>query len=236
MISERTTQIIAIDGPAASGKSTIGRIVAETLGYLFLDTGCMYRAITLAALQAGIQVEDEAAVAELAQTIDIDVKPAAGEVDGRHYTTLLDGQDVTWQLRSPDVDAHVSQVSSYLDVRKELVRRQREFGQRGPVIMVGRDIGTVVVPDAPLKLYITASAEERARRRWLDRQAQGHDTSYEAILEDVLRRDKIDSSRQHAPLRPAEDAILIDTTNRTVDSIVKEILALIRARTPATTS
>jgi cytidylate kinase len=220
-------KVIAIDGPAASGKSTVGRLLAEALAYMYLDTGSMYRATTLAALQQGVDVNDEAAVTRLTQEIVIDVKPAGGEGDGRLYTVLLDGQDVTWALRSPEVDAHVSQVSSYAGVRQELVQRQRRFGRRGNIVVVGRDIGTVVMPDAPLKLYITASAEERAQRRWQERQTQGHRAGYESILADVIRRDKIDSSREHAPLRPADDAILIDTTGRPPETIVNEILAYI---------
>ena len=220
-------KVIAIDGPAASGKSTVGRLLAEALAYMYLDTGSMYRATTLAALQQGVDVNDEAAVTRLTQEIVIDVKPAGGEGDGRLYTVLLDGQDVTWALRSPEVDAHVSQVSSYAGVRQELVHRQRRFGRRGNIVVVGRDIGTVVMPDAPLKLYITASAEERAQRRWQERQKQGHRAGYESILADVIRRDQIDSSREHAPLRPADDAILIDTTGRPPETIVNEILAYI---------
>lgn len=221
-------QVIAIDGPAASGKSTIGRLLAEALGYLYLDTGSMYRATTLAALQQGVDVNNEAAVVELTENVVIDVKPAGNEGDGRLYTVLLNGKDVTWALRSPEVDAHVSQVSSYAGVRRLLVQQQRLFGRRGSVVMVGRDIGTVVMPDAPLKLYVTASAEERAQRRWQERQKQGHDAGFESILADVIRRDRIDSSRQHAPLRPANDAILIDTTGRLPETIVGEILAFVR--------
>ena len=222
----KTIDVIAIDGPAASGKSTVARLVAEKLGYLYLDTGCMYRAVTLAALQAGIDVADETAVTQLAQQIDIEVLPAQDEGDGRHYTTLLNGKDVTWDLRLPEVDANVSQVASYKGVREELVRRQRDYGRRGRVVMVGRDIGTVVMPDAPLKLYVTASPEERARRRWLDRQKQGFSDDYDTILADVIRRDQIDSNRQHSPLRPADDAIIMDTTERSVTEIVDEIVAM----------
>lgn len=220
-------KVIAIDGPAASGKSTVGRLLAEALDYLYLDTGSMYRATTLAALQQGVDVDNEMAVTRLTQEIVIDVKPAAGEGDGRLYTVLLNGVDVTWALRSPEVDAHVSQVSSYAGVRQVLVQQQRHFGQRGRVVMVGRDIGTVVMPDAPLKLYVTASAEERAQRRWHERKKQGDMADYETILADVIRRDKIDSSREHAPLRPANDAILIDTSGRPPETIVDEILAFI---------
>lgn len=220
--------VIAIDGPAASGKSTVSEQVAKELGYLYLDTGCMYRAVTLAVLQAGIDVADETAVTQLATRLVIEVIPVGAHTDGRHYTVLLDGQDVTWQIRTPAVDAHVSQVSSYLGVRQEMVRRQREFGKRGRVVMVGRDIGTVVMPDAPLKLYITATAAERAHRRWQDRQNQGHTANYEAILADVERRDAIDSNREHSPLRPAADAIIIDTTGRPVEEVVAEIVGMVR--------
>jgi cytidylate kinase len=149
---------IAIDGPAASGKTTIGRMLAEALGYLFLDTGSMYRAVTLAAILSGIDVADEEGVIALARRSTLAIRPAAAEADGRSYTVLLDGQDVTWAVRSPAVDAHVSLVSSYRGVRQILVERQREMARQGRIVMVGRDIGTVVLPDAPLKLYIVASA------------------------------------------------------------------------------
>jgi len=219
-----TCPVIAIDGPAASGKSTVGRLLAEELNFLFLDTGFMYRAVTLAALRAGIDLADETAVTTLAAQLDLDVQPAGKAGDGRHYTALLNGEDVTWALRTPEIDANVSLVSSYPGVRQEMVKRQRAFGQRGQVVMVGRDIGTVVMPDAPLKLYITASAAERARRRWRDRQQQGHDASFEEILADVERRDDIDSHREVSPLRPADDALIIDTTGHTVADIVADII------------
>lgn len=221
--------IIAIDGPAASGKSTTGYQLARALDYLYLDTGSMYRAATLAALRQDIDPLDETAVTALAANLDLRIKPYAGETDGRQYTVLLDGEDVTWAIRSPEVDHFVSAVSSYPGVRQELVRRQREIGSNGRVVMVGRDIGTVVLPDAPLKLYITASPQERARRRWLDRQAQGNNANYDEILADINRRDHIDSSRQHSPLRPAADAITIDNTGKTPEEVLKEILSLIAA-------
>jgi CMP/dCMP kinase len=139
---------------------------------------------------------------------------------------LLDGRDVTWAIRSAAVDANVSRVSAVPEVRRLLVERQRAMAEQGGVVMVGRDIGTVVLPDAPLKLYVVASAEERARRRWLERRTRGEAADYEAILADVIRRDGIDSSRQHSPMRPAEDAIIIDSTGRRPEEILDEILAL----------
>ena len=220
--------IIAIDGPAASGKSTVARLLAEELNYLFLDTGCMYRATTYAALAAELDLQDETAVTELATQLQLDIQPANGEADKRHYTVLLNGQDITWEIRSPQVDQNVSLVSSYIGVRREMVERQRAFGQRGHVVMVGRDIGTVVMPKAPLKLYITATPEERAQRRLRDREQQGHSDSYERILADVKRRDQIDSNREHSPLRPAEDAIIIDTTNTAVPDIIADIIQMVK--------
>jgi len=220
--------IITIDGPAASGKSTIGHMLANKLDYLYLDTGSMYRALTLAVMKAKVDVVDEEEVTLLAQNIDIDIVPLAGEDDGRHYTVLLDGKDVTWEIRTPAVDANVSLVSSYRGVRQEMVRRQRQFGERGYIVMVGRDIGTVVMPDAPLKLFITASSQERARRRWIDRQDQGHAADYEAILADVNRRDQFDSSRKVSPLKAADDAVIINNTGRPPEIILAEILDLIK--------
>lgn len=225
-----TPQVIAIDGPAASGKSTAGFMLANKLGFLYLDTGSMYRAVTLAALRADIDPSDEEAVTALSHNIDLCIQPASEAADGRQYTVLLDGDDVTWDLRSPEVDAYVSAVSSYAGVREEMVRRQRDIARQGAVVMVGRDIGTVVVPDAPLKLYITATPEERARRRWLDRRAQGHVADYADILADINRRDRIDSNREHSPLRPAEDAVIINNTSINPQAVLDEILALLNLR------
>lgn len=220
---------IAIDGPAASGKTTIGRQLADKLGYLLLDTGIMYRAATLAVLRHGVDPADEAAVVNIAQALDLQIKPADHD-DGRSNTVVLDGEDVTWDLRSPAVEAHVSQVSKYGGVRREMVRHQRSIAAEGHFVVVGRDIGTVVLPDAPCKLYITASAEERARRRLADRQAQGnHAEGYEAILADIERRDRIDSNRQNSPLRAADDAIVIDTSEQTPAQILDYILTLFPA-------
>jgi cytidylate kinase len=224
-----TPTVIAIDGPAASGKSTAGYMLARELGFLYLDTGSMYRAATLAALIAGIDPGDEDAVSALSRDLDLQIKPASGAADGRQYTVLLDGDDVTWELRSPDVDAHVSVVSSFPRVREEMVRRQREIARMGSVVMVGRDIGTVVIPDAPLKLYITASPKVRARRRWLDRKAQGHEADYAEILADINRRDEFDSRRKHSPLRPAEDAVIIDNTSLDPEEVLAEIRAFLHA-------
>jgi cytidylate kinase len=219
--------VIAIDGPAASGKSTLGFLLARRLGYLYLDTGSMYRALTLAALKYQVNTNDEAALARLAEEVEIDIRPLADEDDGRHYSVFLDGEDVTWMIRTPEVDADVSKVSSHPSVRQQMVLQQRRYAARGNVVMVGRDIGTVVVPEAGLKLYITASPQERARRRWLDRRQQGHHADYEAILADIRRRDEFDAGRRHSPMRPAFDAIEIDTTGKTIEAVVDSVLSLI---------
>lgn len=186
----------------------------------------MYRAVTLAALEQGVDTNDEIALAELTANLPIEIRPAADEGDGRLYTVLMADRDVTWAIRSAAVDGNVSRVSAVPEVRRLLVEKQRAMAERGGVVMVGRDIGTVVLPDAPLKLYVVASAEERARRRWQERGERGEAADYEAILADVIRRDGIDSSRQHSPMRPAADAIIIDSTGRPPEEVLQEILAL----------
>jgi cytidylate kinase len=222
-------EVIAIDGPAASGKSTVGEAVAHRLGYLYFDTGAMYRAITWLALARGVPVADEARVTALAEAAEIDVLPAMQE-DGRQYTVLVDGQDVTWAIREPAVADNVSQVSAYPGVRAALVAQQRRLASRGRMVMVGRDIGTVVLPDAPLKIYLDASAEERARRRWQEEQARGGRRPYDAVLAEVRRRDEIDSTRQVAPLRPAGDAVILDSTHMTIEQVVERVTALAAAQ------
>jgi cytidylate kinase len=214
---------IAIDGPAASGKSTVGRELANRLRYLYFDTGVMYRAVTLAALRRRIPVTDETAITRLARDIAIEVEPPT-VADGRQYTVTVDGDDVTWDLRRPEVDANVSLVSSYRGVREALSAQQRRIGERGRVVMVGRDIGTVVLPDAELKIFLTATPGERARRRLKDLQARGETASFDNVLRDIRRRDRIDSDRTYAPLRPADDAIILDTTNRTVEQVIEAIV------------
>lgn len=226
-IASQLPSIIAIDGPAASGKSTIGLRLANALGYLFFDTGVMYRAVTWLALEKGIDVKDEAAVTALAEEAQIDVAPAS-KSDGRLCDVLVSGRDITWETRGRRVDANVSIVAAYRGVRKALSQQQRRIGQRGKIVMVGRDIGTVVLPEADLKIYLDASAEERARRRYEEIRARGGNTDYEAILRRVVERDRIDSTRDVAPLRAAEDAIVLDSDQLTADEVLEQILALVK--------
>ncbi len=186
---------IAIDGPAASGKSTLAERLAEALGFLYFDTGVMYRAVTLAALRSGIAFEDESVVSELARGLALDVQPPSKD-DGRQYDVLMDGQDVTWDIRTPEVDANVSLVSSYPGVRKAMTLRQREIGLRGKIVMVGRDIGTVVLPEADIKLYLDASVDARAKRRFDECQQRGDDVAYADVLAGMEERDRFDFDPQ----------------------------------------
>ncbi|MDY6874669.1 MAG: (d)CMP kinase [Chloroflexota bacterium] len=217
---------IAIDGPAASGKSTIAELLAQRLGYLYFDTGVMYRAVTWAALSRSILIEDEPAVTSLAERLDIDVTPPTAD-DGRQYTVLADGVDVTWAIRTPEVDANVSPVSAYPGVRRALVAQQRRVAAGRQVVMVGRDIGTVVLPNADLKLYLDASVEERARRRWLEVRERGEEAECEVVLASMRRRDEIDSHRAASPLRVADGAIVVDTTDLGVEEVLAEVERLV---------
>ncbi|MCL7451922.1 MAG: (d)CMP kinase [Anaerolineae bacterium] len=217
---------IAIDGPAASGKSTIGSLVAERLGYVYLDTGVMYRAVTCVALQADMAIEDEAGVTALAERLRIEIlRPTVD--DGRQYTILADGDDVTWDIRKPEVDQGVSPVSAYSGVRDALTSQQRRMGEQGEIVMVGRDIGTVVLPDADVKIYLDATLEQRADRRYREILARGKPADFCEVLSSVRRRDEIDSGRALAPLQPAEDAVVIDTTLMTVGEVMEQVMALI---------
>ena len=217
---------IAVDGPAASGKSTIGGLLAERLGYLYFDTGVMYRAVTWAAIEQGISVDDEPAVHSLAERLQIDViRPTVD--DGRQYTILADGQDVTWEIRRPEVDMGVSPVSAYAGVRAALTAQQRRIAQKGRIVMVGRDIGTVVLPGADLKIYLDATLQERADRRYRETLARGEAADFDQVLASVQRRDGIDSGRALAPLRAARDAIVIDTTAMGIQEVLERVLALV---------
>jgi cytidylate kinase len=217
--------IIAIDGPAASGKSTLGLKLAQALGYLFFDTGVMYRAVTWLALKLDLDVQDEKKITALAEQTQIDVAPAS-KPDGRVCDILIAGRDITWETRLPEVDANVSVVSAYPGVRAALTQQQRRIGQQGKVVMVGRDIGTVVLPEADLKIYLDASAEERAKRRYEEIIARGGKADYDEILARVLERDRIDSTRDVAPLKAAPDAVKIDSNQLNADQVFEKALAL----------
>ncbi len=211
---------IAIDGPAASGKSSLGMALARRFGYLFLDTGLMYRAVTLAALEAGVPPED-AAAGEFARSLDIRAEA------GAETRIFVGGRDVTGRLREPEVEHHVSAYSALPSVRAAMVAAQRAIAAQGPSILAGRDIGTVVLPDAPVKLFLEASPEARAARR--SRQAHEWGMAQEAAeaRRDIEQRDRLDSSRAASPLRPAADAVVIDTTDLTLEEVIRFALELL---------
>jgi cytidylate kinase len=187
----------------------------------------MYRAVTWAALQRGVALDDEQALKDLAESADIDVR-LPSKADGRTSDVLIDGQDVTWEIRLPEVEANVSVVSAYSGVRRALTVQQRRIGSRGRIVMVGRDIGTVVMPDADLKIYLDASMEERARRRYEEVRRRGEQASLEVILRGIRERDRIDSSRQVAPLRPAENAVILNSDGLDAREVLEEVLALVQ--------
>ena len=225
-MSDISVKIITVDGPAASGKTTIGRMLADKLGFMFFDTGVMYRAVALAAYQAGVNPADEEAVSALAEKISIDVKPV-GAGDDRTSIVLLDGDDVSWAIREPVVDASVSKVSGYARVRAAMVAQQRKVGLRGKVVMIGRDIGTVVLPEADKKIYLEATLEVRARRRFQDLDSRGGDQTLEEIRAGLAARDEADTGRDLSPLRPAKDALIIDTSELTPEETIRKIEPLL---------
>jgi cytidylate kinase len=225
MTHQNPPSIIALDGPAASGKSTLGQTLANALGYLFFDTGVLYRAITWIALQQHLNLQDEAAVTKLAQDAQIDIRPPS-QKDGRAYDVILGERDVTWDIRDGQVDANVSVVAAYAGVRQALTDQQRRIGMRGKVVMVGRDIGTVVLQEADLKIYLDASAEERAKRRFDEILARGEPAQYKEILHNVIERDRIDSTRAVAPLRPAQDAVIIDSDKMNASQVYELVMGL----------
>lgn len=219
-------EIIAIDGPAASGKSTVGALVAEKLNYVWLDTGIMYRAVACEALETGIPIDDEQAISELAEGLDVDVVPASVD-DGRQFDVLINGKDRTWEIRSNEVNGSVSEVSVYPGVRVAMTELQRKIASKGRIVVLGRDIGTVVLPDADLKIYLDASIEVRAQRRLLEELSRGNTLDLEKTIEMLRHRDVIDSTREHAPLKAAEDAILINTDHLTIEQVVDKIIGIV---------
>lgn len=223
--AESAPRCIAIDGPSAAGKSAVGARVARHFGCLFIDTGMMYRALTWLALERKIDLHDEAALARLAETEPIDVQPGPPEAPEAGRVSI-GGADVTDRLRSTEVGGAVSLVSRVPKVREAMVALQRELAGRAPVVMAGRDIGTVVLPDAPLKVYLEASPDERVRRRHDELLAKGTELTEQQVRDELALRDAIDSERAVSPLRPAEDAIIIDTDRLSLDEVVARILEL----------
>lgn len=219
--------IVAIDGPAGAGKSTVARLVAQRLGFALVDTGAIYRCVALAAMSRGLDLDDEAALGELARSLTIDFR-----FEDSANRVCLDGTDVTDGIRTPECSRTASRVSARPSVRAALLELQRRLARTAPsgAVLEGRDIGTVVFPDAPLKIFLTASAEERARRRFEELRAKGSGVEFADVLNDQIARDHEDTSREVAPLKPADDAVLYDTSGRSTDEVVSDLVQLARVR------
>lgn len=216
---------VAIDGPAAAGKSTVAKITAEKFNYIYVDTGAMYRALTYKALRQGVNVSDELALKQLLENTSIELQPS--ELGQLVY---VDGENVTSEIRNNEVTSTVSEVSKHRFVREEMVRRQQELGKSGGVVMDGRDIGTHVLPDAEVKVFLIASVDERAHRRYQENMQKGFSADIEKLKEEIALRDKLDSEREVSPLRKAADAIEIDTTSLTIEQVAEKIIVLIEER------
>lgn len=221
---------IAIDGPAGAGKSTIARRVAEALGFVYVDTGSMYRAVTWRVLHQGISPADTERVAEITRSLKLELRPGP---DGQQV--YANGEDVTAFIRTPEVNANVSDVAKIREVREQLVRKQQEMTAAKCVVMDGRDIGTHVIPDAEVKVFLTASPRVRAERRFHELKDSQPDLTVEQLEQDIARRDKIDEQREVSPLVRASGAVLIDSTNMTIPEVVERILELCKARAPGGT-
>ena len=221
----RTAAIVAIDGPVGAGKSTVAMGVARALGIRYIDTGAMYRSVAWLALRQGVDLRDERAVASIAASASIEFVPA-----NSRQAVVVNGTDVTEAIRTPEVSEAASVVSAHPAVRHAMVALQRRMGAEGGVVMEGRDIGTVVFPDAEVKVFLDASPEERARRRFKELVAKGVAVDYESLKKAEEERDRRDSTRAHSPLRRAPDAVVIDTTGLTVQEIVDRIVQLVRVQ------
>ena len=217
------TTSVAIDGPAGAGKSTVAKKLAEKLNFTYLDSGSMYRAVTLAALEDGVDVNNKEKLKRLVKDLSIDI-----EYKNNNFKIYMDDQDITNEIRTEKVDNNVSAVAKIKAVRDELVKKQRMIAQTKNIVMDGRDIGTRVLPQADYKFYITATVKERAKRRYKDVVNRGEDKSFEEVQQEIIRRDRIDSNREYSPLKKAEDAVVIDTTDLNKEQVLKKILRIIR--------
>jgi cytidylate kinase len=223
--SKRKRLIIAIDGPSGAGKSTVAKSLAKRLGYLYIDTGAMYRSLALKVKETGISPEDEIALHKLASSLHISFIPK-----GEQTRILCDGRDVTEGIRTPEISRLASNISKQKGVREALVPMQRKMGEMGGVVLEGRDIGTVVFPDADAKFYLDAEGEERARRRYHEMVEKGMKIDFKRTQEELIQRDHHDMRRDHSPLRKAEDAVFIDSTRRSVEEVVEEMVRIIKEK------
>ncbi|WP_242244731.1 (d)CMP kinase [Bacillus cereus group sp. BfR-BA-01330] len=213
---------IAIDGPAAAGKSTVAKVVAKELSYVYIDTGAMYRTLTYAALEQKVDIENEEQLMEVVKNVNIEFQQGENT-----QLVFLNGQDVSEVIRTPDVTNRVSIVAKHRLVREEMVRRQQDLAKKGGVVMDGRDIGTHVLPDAEVKIFMLASVEERAERRHLENLNKGFDSNLEQLKEEISQRDKLDSEREVSPLKKADDALELDTTSLSIEEVVQKIMSIV---------
>jgi len=225
VISKKKGLTIAIDGPSGAGKSTVARALAKRLGYIYIDTGAMYRSVALRVKEKLISPEDESALSRLASSLHITLI-----AEGEEIHVFCDGQDVTEAIRTPEISRLASHISKQKGVREALVRMQREMGKEGGVILEGRDIGTVVFPDAEVKFYLDAESDERARRRYDEMVEKGVEVDFKETQEELVQRDHNDMHRDHSPLKKANDAVYIDSTHRSVEEIVEEMNRIVESK------
>jgi CMP/dCMP kinase len=218
--------VVAIDGPSGAGKSTVARLLAERLGYLYIDTGAMYRAVALAVKRASISTDDEISLDKICRGMEISFKKADD-----HYRVLSNGEDITEDIRSPEISLLTSMISAKKAVREIMLLEQRRMGRVGNVVLEGRDIGSVVFPDAEVKFFLSASAAERGKRRFLELKAKGENVTLENTVNEVIERDTQDEQRQHAPLRRSQDAIFVDSTGLTINEVLDSMEIIVRQRT-----
>ena len=219
---------ITIDGPAAVGKSTMGRMIARELGFLYIDTGAIYRAITWKVLKNNININDEDMISNLVSNTCINIeKINCGNLNS-YYHIFVDGKDVTEEIRNPRIDQNVSQIARLPKIRKQLIHIQRKLAEKGNIVMEGRDIGSVILPQANIKFYFTASEEERNKRRYKELTEKGYSIDYEVVKKQINQRDKIDSKRKYAPLIKAKDDILIDSKEKSIEEVKEDILKIVK--------
>ena len=222
--------IIAIDGPAAVGKSTMGKLIARELGYTYIDTGAIYRAITWKVLKNNFNINNENIISDLVSDTCITIERTNTNKLENYNCIFVDGEDVTEEIRDPNIDRNVSQIARLPKIRKQLIYLQRKLAEKGNIVMEGRDIGSVILPQADIKLYFTASEEERIKRRYKELTDKGYNLGYEEVKKQIVQRDEIDSKRKYAPLIRAKDAILIDSTEKSIEEVKDKILKLIRSK------
>ncbi|MDO9555765.1 MAG: (d)CMP kinase [Atribacterota bacterium] len=219
---------IAIDGPAAVGKSTMGKLIARELGSTYIDTGAIYRAITWKVLKNNIDINDENMISNLVSDITITIERSNCKSLNDYYHIFVDGEDITEKIRDPRIDQNVSQIARLPKIRKQLIHLQRKLAEKGNIVMEGRDIGSVILPQADIKLYFTASEEERIKRRYKELIDKGYNVDYEEVKKQIVQRDEIDSKRKYAPLIKAKDAIVIDSTEKSIEEVKDNILKIIK--------